>query len=121
LRGSVATDTIEAHMRNDPSLRAIKLETVEPLGKRVLIRKDADKKQTKGGIQLPDSIEIPTITGRVVAVSAQVAHDEDLPIKQYDKVLFNPKHAIPVDFEGDNQLFVVPVEDIVAVFRKAGG
>jgi hypothetical protein len=29
-------------------------EIVEPIGKRVLIRKDEDKKQTKGGIQLPD-------------------------------------------------------------------
>ncbi|MBK8271007.1 MAG: co-chaperone GroES [Planctomycetes bacterium] len=96
-----------------------KLEIVEPLGKRVLVRKDADKKRTKGGIELPDKIEIPTITGRIVAVSAQVEHDEDFPIKQYDKVLFNPKHMIPVDFEGDNQLFVVPVEDIVAVFRKS--
>jgi len=95
----------------------VKLETVEPVGKRVLIRKDEDKKETKGGIALPDNIEIPTITGRVVAVSAQVDQDDDYPIKQYDKVLFNPKHAIPVDFEADNHLFVVPVEDVVAVFR----
>jgi chaperonin GroES len=105
---------------NESKSRAIKLETVEPLGKRVLIRKDADKKKTKGGIQLPDNIEIPTITGRIVAVSAHVSADSDYPVKQYDKVLFNPKHAIPVDFEGDNQLFVVPIEDVVAVFRKAG-
>ncbi len=96
-----------------------RLETVEPLGKRVLIRKDEDKKTTKGGIELPDSIEIPTITGRVVAVSAQVENDDDFPIRQYDKILFNPKHAIPVDFESDNQLFVVPIEDVVAVFRKS--
>ena len=94
------------------------LETVEPLGKRVLIRKDEDKKATKGGIQLPDNIEIPTITGRVVAVSAQIENDDNFPLKQYDKVLFNPKHAIPVDFEADNHLFVVPVEDVVAVFRR---
>ena len=94
------------------------LETVEPLGKRVLIRKDEDKKTTKGGIQLPGNIEIPTITCRVVAVSAQIQRDEDYPIAQYDKVLFNPKNAVPVDFEGDNRLFVVPVEDIVAVFRR---
>ena len=98
--------------------KSAKLETVEPLGKRILIRKDADKKRTKGGIQLPDSIEIPTITGRVVAVSREVASDENLPVQKYDKVLFNPKHAIPVDFEGDNLLYVVPVEDVVAVFRK---
>jgi len=96
-----------------------KLETVEPIGKRVLIRKDQDKKKTKGGIQLPDSIEIPTITGRVVAVSAQIANDDDFPIRQYDKILFNPKNAIPVDFEADNQLFVVPIDDVVAVFRKS--
>ncbi len=94
------------------------LDVVEPVGKRVLIRKDADKKTTKGGIELPGNIEIPTITGRIVAVSAQVKRDEDYPIAQYDKVLFNPKNAIPVDFEGDNRLFVVPVEDVVAVFRR---
>ena len=94
------------------------LETVEPIGNRVLIRKDEDKKQTKSGIHLPDKIEIPTLTWRVVAVSAQVESDTDYPIAQYDRVLFNPKEAIPVDFEGDNRLFVVPIENVVAVFRK---
>lgn len=94
-----------------------KLETVEPIGKRVLIRKDEDKKQTKSGIHLPDKIEIPTLTGRIVSVSVEVENDSNYPIRQYDRVLFNPKDAIPVDFEGDNRLFVVPVENIVAVFR----
>jgi len=95
-----------------------KFETVEPLGKRILIRKDEDKKVTKGGIELPDSIEIPTITGRIVAVSAQIDHDDDFPLRQYDRVLFNPKNAIPVEFDADNYLYVVPVDDVVAVFRK---
>ena len=94
-------------------------EIVEPIGKRVLIRKDQDKKQTKGGIQLPDNIEIPTITGRIVSISAEVDMSSDIPLRQYDKVLFNPKGAIPVDFEGDNRLFVVEVENVVAVFRKS--
>lgn len=101
------------------SERSSKLEVVEPVGKRVLIRKDQDKKKTKGGIQLPDSVEIPVLTGRIVAVSVQVEKDEDIPIRQYDKVLFHPKNSVPVDFEPDNQLFVVPVEDVVAVFRKS--
>lgn len=100
------------------SKKAGGIEVVEPIGKRVLVRKDEDKKQTKGGIHLPDKMEIPTLTGRIVAVSALVSKDEDYPIKKYDRVLFNPKQAIPVDFEGDNRLFVVPIEDIVAVFRK---
>lgn len=93
-------------------------EYVEPLGLRVLIRKDEARNETRGGIVLPDTSEIPTITGRVVEISVQIDRDEDFPIRKYDKVLFHPKNAIPVDFESDNLLFVVPIEDIVAVFRK---
>lgn len=105
-----------------PSNRAQeKLEIVEPIGLRVLIRKDQDKKQTKAGLHLPDKVEIPTLTGRVVAISSQIAEDKNYPIAQYDRVLFHPKQAIPVDFEGDNRLFVVPVEDVVAVFRRGDG
>ncbi len=94
-------------------------EFVEPLGMRVLIRKDENRQKTRGGIVLPDSTEIPTITGRVVEISVQVERDEDFPIRKYDKVLFNPKHAIPVDLEPDNLLYVVPIEDVVAVFRRS--
>jgi chaperonin GroES len=103
---------------NRSRANAGKLEVIEPIGKRVLIRKDDDKKQTKAGIHLPDKIEIPTLTGRIVAVSAQVDRDQDYPIKRYDRILFNPKHAVPVDLEGDNKLYVIPVEDVVAVFRR---
>ncbi|MBN2316125.1 MAG: co-chaperone GroES [Sedimentisphaerales bacterium] len=106
-------------MDKDRKIEAEPLEIIEPIGKRVLIRKDEDKKQTKGGIQLPDNIEIPTITGRVITISAEVENSPDIPLRQYDKVLFNPKGAIPVDFEGDNRLFVVEVENVVAVFRKS--
>ena len=73
----------------------------------MLIRKDENRKPP-GRHQLPGSIEIPTITGRIVAVSALVQRDEDYPISQYDKVLLI-QNAIPVDFEGDNRLFVVPI------------
>lgn len=96
------------------------LESVEPIGSRLLVRKDEGKRTTRGGIALPDQAEIPTITGRVVAISRQVENDPDVPLRQYDKILFHPKHAIPVDFEPDNQLFVIPVADVVAVFRRPG-
>jgi chaperonin GroES len=95
-------------------------ESVEPLGRRLLIRKDESRQKTRGGIVLPDKAEIPTITGRIVEVSAQIERDQDFPVRKYDKVLFHPKNAIPVDFEADNLLFVVPIEDVVAVFRKVG-
>ena len=54
-----------------------------------------------------------------MAISAEVENMPEIPLAKYDKVLFNPKGAIPVDFEGDNRLFVVEVENVVAVFRKA--
>lgn len=101
-----------------PNSRSQTFESVEPIGHRVLVRKDEPKRETKGGIALPDQAEIPTITGRIVAISAMVENDDDMPLRQYDKILFHPKSAIPVDFEPDNQLFVVPVEDVVAVFRR---
>ena len=94
-------------------------EFVEPLGPRILIRKDESRQRTRGGIVLPDQAEIPTITGRVVEISVEVANDDEFPVRKYDKVLFHPKQAIPVDFESDNLLYVVPVEDVVAVFRKS--
>ena len=93
-------------------------EYVEPLGMRILIRKDESRQKPRGGIVLPDDAEIPTITGRVVEISVQVDRDADFPIRKYDKVLFHPRRAIPVDLESDNKLFVVPVEDVCAVFRR---
>ena len=94
------------------------LETIEPVGKRVLVRKDEERRQTRGGIVLPDDAKIPVITGRIVAISEQVRNDPDYPLAQYDKVILDPSHCIPVDFEHDNKLFIVPVADIVAVFRR---
>jgi chaperonin GroES len=102
----------------DVSVQEIAVQTfVEPLGPRILVRKDENRHATRGGIVLPDRAEIPTITGRVVEISAEVASDDLFPVRKYDKVLFNPKSAIPVDFE-NNVLFVVPIDDVVAVFRR---
>ena len=64
-------DSISIISRKDNNSKSETFETVEPIGKRVLIRKDEDKKQTKGGIQLPDNIEIPTITRRIVSVGQE--------------------------------------------------
>ena len=98
--------------------KSSQFDYIEPIGARILVLKDEPKRETKGGIALPDASEIPTITGRIVTISRQVEHDENVPLRQYDKILFHPKNAIPVDFEPDNQLYVVPVEDVVAVFRR---
>jgi len=94
-------------------------DIIEPTGKRVVIRKDDNKRTTKSGIMLPDSHEIPVITGRVIAISKAIENDEDHTIRQYDKVLFDPREAIPVELEHDNRLFVVAIDRVLAIFRRS--
>ena len=107
-------------MPQKPAKSASEFDVIEPIGKRVVVRKDDNKRQTKGGIVLPDSHEIPVITGRVIAISKAIENDEDQTIRQYDKVLFDPREAIPVELEHDNRLFVVSIERVLAIFRRSG-
>src|SRR5271155_1183486 len=106
-------------MSKQPSARRPEYDVIEPTGKRVVIRKDDNKRQTRSGIVLPDSHEIPVITGRVIAISKAIENDEDQTIRQYDKVLFDPREAIPVELEHDNRLFVVAIDRVLAIFRRS--
>ncbi len=110
-----------SNMSAKPSARRIEYDVIEPIGKRVVVRKDDNKRQTKSGIVLPDSHEIPVITGRVIAISKAIENDEDQTIRQYDKVLFDPREAIPVELEHDNRLFVVHLDRVLAIFRRSDG
>lgn len=106
----------------DKSLsKLMEYDLIEPVGRRVVIRKDENRRQTRSGIALPDSHEIPVLTGRVIAVSKEIENDEDLTIRQYDKVLFDPREAIPVELEHDNKMFVVHIDRVLAIFRRNAG
>src|SRR6186997_389810 len=102
-----------------PAKRTAEYDVIEPIGKRVVVRKDDNKRETRSGIVLPDSHEIPVITGRVIAVSKAIENDEDQTIRQYDKVLFDPREPIPVELEHDNKLFVVHIDRVLAIFRRS--
>src|SRR5215211_6274150 len=106
-------------MPTSPKKRATEYDVIEPIGKRVVVRKDENKRETRSGIVLPDSREIPVITGRVIAISKQIENDEDHTIRNYDKVLFDPREAIPVELEHDNKLFVVHIDRVLAIFRRS--
>jgi chaperonin GroES len=93
-------------------------DLIEPIGPRVVVRKDDNKRTTKSGLVLPDSHEIPVITGRVIAISKEIENDADHTIRTYDKVLFDPREAIPVELEHDNKLYVVNIDRVVAIFRR---
>jgi chaperonin GroES len=106
-------------MAKQPSARRAEYDVIEPIGERVVIRKDDNRRETRSGIVLPDTHEIPVITGRVIAVSKAIENDDDQTIRQYDKVLFDPREAIPVELEHDNRLFVVAIDRVLAIFRRA--
>jgi len=106
-------------MATKPVHRPAEYDLIEPIGKRVVVRKDDNRRQTRSGIVLPDSHEIPVITGRVIAISKAIENDEDHTIRQYDKVLFDPREAIPVELEHDNRLFVVHIDRVLAIFRRS--
>src|SRR5947208_4208684 len=106
-------------MTSKPMKRRAEYDIIEPIGERVVVRKDDNKRETKSGIVLPDSHEIPVITGRVIAISKAIENDEDLTIRNYDKVLFDPREAIPVELEHDNRLFVVSIDRVLAIFRRS--
>ncbi|MEZ0265962.1 MAG: co-chaperone GroES [Phycisphaerae bacterium] len=102
-----------------PVKKRAEFDVIEPIGKRVVVRKDENRRETRSGIVLPDSHEIPVITGRVIAISKQIENDEDHTIRNYDKVLFDPREAIPVELEHDNKLFVVHLDRVLAIFRRS--
>src|ERR1700759_785386 len=106
-------------MAASPKQRTTEFDLIEPIGKRVIIRKDDNKRETKGGIVLPDSHEIPVITGRVIAISKAIENDEDQTIRQYDKVLFDPREAIPVELEHANRPYLVHIDRVLAIFRRS--
>jgi chaperonin GroES len=106
-------------MATSPRKRTSEFDILEPIGKRIVIRKDDNKRQTKSGIVLPDTHEIPVITGRVIAISKAIENDDDQTIRKYDKVLFDPREAIPVELEHDNRLFVVHIDRVLAIFRSS--
>src|SRR3954469_16609312 len=106
-------------MATSPKKRAAEFDIIEPTGERVVVRKDENRRETRSGIVLPDSHEIPVITGRVIAVSKQIENDDDQKIRQYDKVLFDPREAIPVELEHDNKMFVVHIDRVLAIFRRS--
>src|SRR5437764_9471682 len=108
-------------MPQKPAKSISEYDVIEPIGKRVVVRKDDNKRTTRGGIVLPDTHEIPVITGRVIAISKAIENDEDQTIRQYDKVLFDPREAIPVELEHDNKMFVVSLDRVLAIFRRSVG
>lgn len=96
-----------------------KLEIWKPVGRRLLVKQDAPRKETKGGIVLPDNVDIPQLSGIVVKLSEELETGDDsfkCPIKELDKILYHPKNAVPVDLENTEAgFYIIDADSVLAV------
>lgn len=96
---------------------------IQPLGDRVLIKRDNQKKEEKlaSGIYIPgnDKENDPKKQGRIVAVGNGIKKEdgsyEPLPVKEGDTVLFSWGDTVTVD---DQEYEIVRIENILAIINN---
>ena len=83
--------------------------SLKPLGKRVLIQREAEQTTTASGIILPDNAKEKPSQGEVVAVSNDVA-----VLACGDKVVFGKYSGNEISLDAEKYL-VIDVEDIFGI------
>ena len=107
-------------MATRPSARRSEYDVIEPIGKRVVVRKDDNKRQTKSGIVLPDTAKERPQEGTVLSVGPGRTLDdgsrEPMEVSEGQKVLFQ-KYA-GTEFKLDEEeLLILSQKDILAVIE----
>jgi len=87
-------------------------ETVEPLGKRVLVRQTAADEKTPGGILLPDSAKEKPQDG-VIVQPLTIANEVGDRLRRGDRVIYSKYAGTQVNV-GEEELLLLSVEDVVA-------
>lgn len=87
---------------------------IQPLGNRVLVRRE-DAKTTKGGIFLPETAQEKSKTGEVIAVGPGKRDEEGNLLKMNiavgDKVFFGPYAGAEVKIDDPHAHYLIMSED----------
>lgn len=94
---------------------------IQPLGKRVLVKR-TKAEQSKGGILLPDSAQEKPKQGSVVAVGpggfSKEGEFEKLELAIGDKVLFSSYAGVEVKTEDkESEYLIMSQDDVLAVIK----
>ena len=93
---------------------------LQPLGDRVVVRRDESEEKTAGGIVLPDSAQDKPSRGTIVSVGTGKLLDDgtrgSLQVKEGDRVLFTSYSPEQITIE-DEELLLMREEDILAVIE----
>jgi chaperonin GroES len=95
--------------------------TLQPLGDRVVVEREASEERTAGGIVLPDSAKNKPARGHIVSVGeGRLLEDGKrgpLQVKVGDRVLFS-SYAGDEFKIGDQELLLMREDDILAVIEE---
>ena len=86
---------------------------IKPLADRVLIEPAAAETKTIGGIIIPDTAKEKPLQGTIVAVG-NGTKDEEMILKEGDKVLFGKYAGTEIEHEGKKYL-IMRQSDVVAI------
>ena len=87
--------------------------TIKPLADRVLIEPAPAETKTIGGIIIPDTAKEKPLQGTIVAVG-QGTKDEEMVLKEGDKVLYGKYAGTELEHEGKKYL-IMRQSDVVAI------
>jgi len=82
------------------------------LGKKVLIRPEEAKKQSEGGIYLPQSASAESMPSRGTVVKVGIDYGTQTPMGK--KVVFEAYAGIPIQLDGQNYI-IVDREDLLII------
>ena len=86
---------------------------IKPLADRVLIEPAPAESKTVGGIIIPDTAKEKPLQGTIVAVG-QGTKDEEMVLKEGDKVLYGKYAGTELEHEGKKYL-IMRQSDVVAI------
>ncbi len=88
---------------------------VKPLADRVLVKPAPVEEKTAGGIIIPDTAKEKPLKGEVIAVG-QGTKDEEMVVKEGDKVLYGKYAGTEIEIDGEEYL-IMRQSDILAIIE----
>ncbi len=88
----------------------------KPLGLRVLVERVEEEAKTASGIIIPDNAKEKPLEGKIIAISKEVEEDENLPLKEGDKVVFAKYSGTDITIDGKEYL-VLNTDDILGIIE----
>ena len=93
---------------------------IRPLQDRIIVKRVAEEKKSKGGIIIPDTAKEKPQEGKVVAVGRGKPNGgkiRPLDVKVNDRILFGKYSGSEINIDGDEHL-IMREEDVLAIIEK---